>query len=101
MDRVVTKVRELGFNDTADNLEENRDRFKQFLIRHNWTEAVMACHKWDTGKWNEHIYGKKKGDDLVKIKGVKIIPNIGVYIAYFDQDGWFTRPRIYCSAGEF
>ena len=40
--RTVTKIRELKQNDTADRLEQNKAKFKQYLIKKNWTEDDMT-----------------------------------------------------------
>ena len=101
MNRTVTKVREIQKHDIADRLEQNKAKFKQYLIKQNWTETDMNTHKWKNDIIGYTVYGKITGKELINTNGVKIYPNGSVFISHFDQDGIRTRPMIYCTADKF
>ena len=75
-----------GFGKHADNLLLNKVSIKKFLIRHDWTETNMTG-EWVTNVHGEHMFGHITGNELKYIKGVSILPDHGVYIGLFDEDG--------------
>ena len=49
----VTKVRQVGKPGTADRLEQNKEKFKQFLIKNNWKKADMTNREWRKDSWKK------------------------------------------------
>ena len=72
MIRTVTKVRELKRYDTADMLEQNKDKFKQYLIKQIWTRSDMTDSKWGKDKDNNIVYGNLTDDHLSNTNGIRI-----------------------------
>ena len=93
MNRTVTKVRELKQNYTADLLEENKAKFKQYLIKQNWSQVDMTTHKCFKDNKGYTCYGKQTDNRLINTNGVKIYP--------YDGDVDVTKPRIFCNEDDF
>jgi hypothetical protein len=60
----------------------------------------MAGHTWvQDDDW--HMYGKITDNDLINTNGIKIYPTDAVCIAYYNANGYLTRPYIECYADRF
>ena len=75
------------------------DKTIDFLKRNNWTTDDLTDQKWAKDRWGCHVYGKITDSNLRNTNGVAIYPG-GVLIAYFNEDGVWTKPYIYCYEGE-
>ena len=68
----------------ADRLEENKPKFREYLVKNKWTRADTTPGKITDNNAN----------------GVKI-NFCYVMIGHFDQCGWETNPYIFCNADKF
>ena len=70
-------------------------------MKYGWLLSDMTSH-WQTDQFNNFCYGKMTGSDLINTNGISIYAHGSVVsIAYRDQDGVETEPRIWCTADEF
>ena len=72
--RTVTKVRQLGYDETADQLEQNKPKFKQYLRENNWTEADLTSQWTIEDDDYLHVYGKITDGMLKNTNGIHINP---------------------------
>ena len=100
MDRTVAKVKQLGYNESGDKLEENKALIKQYLIKHNWTRSDMG-HEWGIDKYGDHVLGKIINNNLINTNAVKIYPDGLVYIAHLNHIGVWTKPYVRSNKDHF
>ena len=100
MNRTVRKVRQLGLTKAAEKLAHNKSKFKQYLIKNNWTETDMK-QEWFKNKYNDYCFGPQINNLLFNTKGIHILSYGSMYICHFDLYGGMTYPCIYCGADKF
>ena len=88
IDNIVSKARQVGYRfGTAEQLEQNKDKFRQYLVKNKWNRGDMIFHKLVKNSYNQHLYGKITYDDLRQTKGVKFHPDGDVYICHWNYHG--------------
>ena len=91
----MSKARNEKYNRIAEKLEENKDKFKEFLIKQNWTIADMSG-EWGTDENNDHVFGHITDNRLANTNGIKINPYLeDVYITFYNEDGDNVGSYIY------
>ena len=88
---------------SADRLEQNRDRLKKFLIRHNWKIKDMTGHEWVVTQYGDHIFGKTIDKNLINTNGVFLDPLCGgrITIATWGADSQPVGHYIICNKNVF
>ena len=94
-------MRQQGFTEKADRLDQNKTLIKHYLRENKWTRAHITGHQWFTDENGATCYGPQTDDLLSNSNGVCITVTGRVYIAHWDQDGHVTFPYIYCDESEF
>jgi hypothetical protein len=98
---IISKLEKLNFTETMENLKANKDKCIEYLIKNSWTQADKT-HKWSTDHWGTTCYyGPRTDYGIRNTKGIRISPMGAVVIAYWDEWGDVTTPRIRCTADKF
>ena len=65
----------MGCNQIAAKVEQNKLKFKEYLIKQKWTYADMNDQQWREDEWKNIFYGKWTNNDFRNTNGIWIYPN--------------------------
>ena len=66
MSETASMVKDVGYNDTADRLEQNKPLIKQYLIENIWTRSDLTLEKWTKDEKYGCYYFGKITDNLLR-----------------------------------
>jgi hypothetical protein len=66
------KLRQLGYTDLADKMNNNKNQVREYLRKQHWTPTDLTAHEWRIDEYGSHVFGKVIDNDLVNTNGVSI-----------------------------
>ena len=68
---IESKLRQEGYEDTANLIKTNKIQIKDFFKNQNWTIKEMTGFEWVNIN-NNHLFGKLTNNELIDTKGIEI-----------------------------